>query len=263
MVDFKDFADKLQQEVVSDMAESYFGDRKALDNQIQAYYHMIDRLRVQVARLNQSAARLRVMLLDQETIDLFSNTLGFPHSFLIPTEEVASPLFSSLPFGLTDRGRYRRCLYTAYSNYQKIGSEYLNGVYRDDPDQPGRKLLSVNYLQLSALSERINQEVEYQNREMSPSRALRYVKQMDIDSAERGRLMGDPFLQEGCSLDCELEFKPVDFEGAGFPEFQDLPELFKVKAMIRRFCKEIYPSRKQDMKKSMQSLLDGYEQSDD
>lgn len=256
MVDFKDFADKLQQEVVSDMAESYFGDRKALDDLIATYHRMAESLQTQVSSLNQAAARLRVMLLDQDTLELFSDTLGIPSNSIVETDVQARPLFDSLPFGLTDRGRYRGCLYSAYSMYQKSAARYLNGEYSDDPEQPGRKVLSVNYLQLHDLAERVNGEVERLNNDQVPSKTLRYVKQMDTEGAERSRIIGEPFLQEGCSLDCELKFEPVDFKALKLPFVQDLPELYKVKPQIKQFCKEIYPSRKSDMRNAMQSLQD-------
>ena len=58
MTDFKDYADELQQEVVTDMAETYFGARKDIDDMLEVFDKMVGELRRHEPLLSQAAARL-------------------------------------------------------------------------------------------------------------------------------------------------------------------------------------------------------------
>lgn len=257
MSDLKDFADKLQQEVVTDMAESYFGDRKNLEDMQKAFSVMVEEFRSSGPALAQAAARLHRLLLDRQTARDFYISLDILPSCIPFSDEVPRPFFDKLPFAFTGLGRYEKCVFRAYSVFQKVADEYVNGRYFNDPDNPGRKRLTLHYLRLKALAEYINEEVVRVNENMTPSGALRYVKRMDIGQAEREDMIGAACLLDGCELDEDLKFKPVDFESLQLPVVQELPRLSDVKFAISTFCKTIYPSRKEDIERAMASLRDG------
>jgi len=254
MSDLKDFADQLQQDVISDMAKSYFGARKDLDNMIEAFNATVSEFRIMVPKLSQAAARLHLLLLNRQTARDFYITLDILPSCIPFTDEAVMPFFDSLPFAFTQLGRYERCVCRAYNLFQKTADEYLNGVYYNDPEHPGRKRLTVHYIRLKALAEHINEEIERINNNMSPSGTLRYVKGMDPVQVEKEKIIGEVCLIEGGALDRDLKFAPIDFEAIKLPVVQDLPPLNKVKESIRRFCKEIYSSHKVDIANAMALL---------
>ena len=254
MSDLKDFADQLQEEVVSDMAESYFGARKDLDNMLAAFKVMADELKNIVPRLSQSAARLHVLLLDRETARNFYISLDILPSCIPFTDEVPRPFFDSLPFAFTTLGRYERCVCRAYDRFQKTADEYLNGRYFDDHERPGRKRLTVHYLRLRALAEHINEEIVKVNDNMSPSGTLRFVRNMDPAQVAREDILGEACLVEGCGMDRDLRFEKIDFGELDLPLVQDLPPLRLVKNGIHEFCRGMYPARKKDMVKAMSML---------
>lgn len=256
MVDFSDFADKLQQDVVTDMAEAYFGDRKELEEMIDAFHRMVEEFREKGPALYQAAARLHTLLLDRATARAFYIALDIVPSCIPVSDVSARPFFESLPMAFTVLGRYERCVSRAYAILRDVADEYLNGRYYTDSDADGRKRLTVHYIRLKALAEYINDKVDKVNRTMSPSETLRYVKKMDVEQSDRERLIGDACLVDGCSLDVDLKFQPIDFEGLKLPLIQDLPRLDQVKPAIREFCRSIYPDRKQDMKDAMNRLLE-------
>lgn len=260
MADFRDFADQLQQDVVTDMAESYFGDRKEVDGMIEAYHQMVEELRKQEPALFQAAARLHTLLLDRQTAREFYIALDIMPSCIPFTDQAARPFFDSLPFAFTRRGRYERCVCRAYAMLQQTADVYLNGQYYDDPDASGRKRLTVHYIRLKALAEYINDRIDKVNKTMSPSETLRYVKKMDVEQSEREKLMGEACMIDGCSLDNDLKFESIDFDKLGLPAIQELPSLGKVKPAIREFCRSIYPKRKHDVAEAMKSLLGGRQQ---
>jgi len=256
MSNLKDFADQLQEDVVSDMAKSYFGARKNLDDMLAAFNEMVSEFRFMVPRLSQAAARLHMLLLDRATARDFYISLDILPSCIPFTEEVPTPLFDSLPFYFTQLGRFKRYVFRTYDLFQKSADEYLNGHYYDDK-KLGRKRLTVHYIRLKALAEHINDEVNRVNCSMSPSGALRYVKEMDPSRIEQEKILGEACLMEGGALDRDLAFTPIDFNGLDLPVVQDLPRLNEVKDVIRKFCEEIYPSRKEDIARAMNFLRNG------
>jgi len=257
MTDFGDIADQLKQDVITDMAESYFGDRKNLEDKIAGFNYMVEEFRAQIPRLSQAAARLHALLLDAQIARDFYIALDIVPSCIPFSDEVARPFFEKLPFALTGAGRYSRCVCRAYDLFQQMADDYINGHYYQDPDMSGRKRLTIHYLRLRALAEHINEGVENINSGMSPSATLRYVKRMDGEQAMLEDVIGQACIMEGCALDTDLKFEPVDFDGLKLPIVQDLPRLSAVKPAIVHFCKDIYPSHKQGIEDAMRALRDG------
>lgn len=257
MSDFEDFANQLQQDVVSEMAETYFCTRKNLDDMIVAFNLMALEFKAMVPKLSQAAARLHLLLLDHATARDFYIALDILPSCIPFNDEVPRPFFHSLPFAFTSLGRFERCVCRSYDLFQKSADEYLNGRYFNDPERPGRKRLTVHYIRLKALAEHINEEVIRVNENLSPSGTLRYVKGMDPTQVAKEKILGEACLIEDCALDRDLRFEPIDFAALELPVVQDLPSLRTVKCAICDFCKAIYPSRKADILKAMISLRDG------
>ena len=254
MSDLKEFADQLQEEVVSDMAETYFGARKDVEEMIETFSRWVEELRAHGPRLFEAAARLHRLLLDKDTARDFYIALDVVPSCIPFPDVEPRPFFDKLPFAFTGLGRYERCVFRAYDLFHLVADEYLNGRYYDDPDHKGRKRLTVHYLRLKALAEHINGEIDKVNRQ-SVGSALQYVKGMDPDHLRQEGLMGD-MTSGGNGLDGDLRFTPIDFLGLGLPEVQDLPSLYKVREAIKAFCVRIYPDRKEDILRAMESLVE-------
>ncbi len=110
MVDFEDFADQLQQEVVTDMAESYFGDRKNLDDMISAFTTMVEEFRHMALKLSRASATLHHLLLDRETAKSFFIALDIVPSCIpfLMIRRVCSLIHCLLRF--TGSGRYQKCV---------------------------------------------------------------------------------------------------------------------------------------------------------
>jgi hypothetical protein len=255
MSDFSDYADQLQKEVVSEMAESYFGERRNLDDMITDFNAMGDELRQQIPTLAMGAARLHHLLLDRSLISNFYLELEVDPVCIPFADDVPVPMFGSLPFGLTGAGRYVRCVRKAYDLFQKAVHEYLHGKYYEKAGEKGRKRMTVSYLGLREFASLINAEVSRVNRNRTPSGALRYVKGLDPTQAERERIIGDVSYIDGGGLDVDLGFVPVDFAGLGLSEVQDLAPLFKVRKEISRMCRAIHHDRSQEAGEAMRSLV--------
>lgn len=254
MADFSEMANKLQKEVVADMAESYFGDRKQLDDMIEAFDGMVREMRDILSLLYMDASRLFRLLLDTPNVLAFGEALDISFDGLPLADDQPCTVPEPLPFAFTTIGRYEKCLQYAYQALRERINEYNYGRYYDED---GRKRLTMHYARLEAVAGIINDKINHANEGLSPSGTLRYVKKMDTVQSERESVMGEACLVDGCSLDQDLKFTPIDFSGLGFPVLSDLPPLKEVKPAIKAFCNKIDPSRKQEIKDVMESLRDG------
>lgn len=254
MSDIKDFADQLQQEVVSDMAESYFGKRKNIDTMLIAFEEMVQELRKQEEKVLRAAAVLRHLLLDTAGVTQFCEALSLGTLCVPQSEFLPVPSYHSLPFAFTKAGRYRLCVVSAYEHLRKQNDLYLNGQHYTD--KQGRKRLTTHYLRIQDVCGQINAEIELVNNRMSPSGTLRYVKSMDPMRNEQSNIMGDVCMSEGCSIDSDLTFQPIEFDDYALRVVEELPSLDYVKSSIKSFCSDIYDSRQKDVLIAMESLFD-------
>lgn len=253
MADFKEYADQLQNEVVSEMAESYFGERRRLDDLMADFESMTGTLREQVPGVERAALRLHHLLLGSEpsfylALEVDPACVPFGH-------DAPVPLFPRLPMALTRAGRYVRCVRISYDLLQRAAHDYLHGHYYVRDGDKGRKQLTVNYLGLRQFAAMIDAEVIRVNRNRTPTGTLRYVKDMDPASAERERIIGDVSYVDGEGLDKALRFVPVGFDELGLPEVQELPPLREVGSEIGRMCRALYRQRPDEARAAMADLL--------
>lgn len=254
MSSIKEFADQFQNEVVADMADSFFGARKEVDNALEAFPRMVKEFMPLVEQMFQAAATLRLLLLDDRTADDFAAALGLGPGAILPAEGAPTHVFESIPFALTRQGRYVRCVCLAYEALQSITSEYIHGRYYDDPKEHGRKRLTMHYNRLVEFARIINEEIRKVNEGASTTAMLREVRNMNPEQMEREDILGDVSLMEGGSLDKDMCFMPIDFQGYQLPQVTDLPSMYEVRDAIRRFCKGVYEERKEEAGQAMVTL---------
>ncbi|WP_316900638.1 hypothetical protein [Pseudodesulfovibrio indicus] len=257
MSDISDFADQLQQDVVSDMAESFFGSRKELDNALEAYSGMIRDFLPVVEQLYRAEATLRLLLLDEEEADECFRRLGIDPASMPQAEGAGILSRESLPFALTGKRRFTACVLDAYEQLRKAAQDYLHGQYYDDPVQKGRKRLTMHYRRLEAVADYINEKIRKANEESSVTSVLREVKRLNPVQMEREQIMGDIYLKEGCGLDNDMCFVPIDFKGYQFPDVADLPPMNDVREPLENFCAELYARRREEARQAMKELVGG------
>ncbi|EGB13628.1 hypothetical protein DND132_0411 [Pseudodesulfovibrio mercurii] len=252
MSDLSDFADQLQMDVISDMAESYFGNRKELDYALEAFAGMVEELLPVIERMFRAAATLRLLLLDEATADAFCAELGLDPARIPPDEGAEILVHEAVPFALTGKGRYAVCVETAYRGLYDAIHEYLNGRYYNDPNRPGRKRVTMHYKRLEEIAGIINEKIHKANNDRSMSSMLREVKSMDPVQMEREEILGDMvYGDKGDGRDNDMCFVPIDLDGYRFPEVEELPPVNEVGSALKRFCARVYAERKDEVRAAM------------
>ncbi|WP_147821488.1 hypothetical protein [Salidesulfovibrio onnuriiensis] len=251
---FDEFADSLRAEVVSEMAETYFGARKNIDDMTEVLEQWARELRIWIPRLERAADKLHVLLLDERTMHDFYVALDvLPSCVPFPAGGERANLFDKLPFAFTARGRYAKCVLKAYWEFQRLVDEYLNGRYSSQPDEGGRKRLSVHYIRFKEMFEYVNKQIEKVNARMATGDTLRYLKQMDPEYTEKERVL-EACVGESCALNVEAEYKPMELAGFELPEIQELPPVGRVRDEIKAFCRGVWERRGKEIQRLLSEI---------
>ncbi|PTN38129.1 hypothetical protein [Desulfonatronum sp. SC1] len=245
-------ADELATEVISEAAQTFFGQRKALEEEMDQF---MTRSR-QVQELGKRAIHVQNVLygvlLDAESIQLFYADLGLPapaHPSPAPREEIARQL--SKPAAWTLRGRYSKLLLSAYSRTQAEVDAYLHGGYRDDPTHPKRKIAFSGYLRLVEWAEKLNRTITKLNTEQAPGEVLQFVKRLDARSCSMEKAAG-----ASCEIgrDRGMLFTCIDFASLCLPVFPEYPPPDTVQKTIRQFAKTTCARREADVRELLRDM---------
>ena len=231
------YTESLVEEGLKDAAETFFGARKSLEDEIDRYQAKGEELRKIGKMVASRCATLAALLPGDESLDGFRQILGgsdwdFPGGCRSDAPEAIRAAK-----GLTRSGRYAKTLLRAYVRLEGAVREYREGVFKDDPDIPGKKVRTVHYKGLMAWSEELNRKTAKVNQYHSPSMAMQFAKKLDVNAQRKEEAAGAPLQY---SLDRDMAFRPVDFAEFGLDEWPELPGQDKVKKAILGFAREQY-----------------------
>jgi len=243
---YKTLADALESEVLSEMAGTFFGARKALEDQTDDLMLMVDALRPLTAMVFSRVLFLRALLLGEEGETTLFAALGLPPQFQDVRVQSGVRLWrpEKLPFALLPSSRFVKALLLAYAEVAHACEVYMSGEYVDDPEHKGRKRMSPHYKMVESLCRAVNKRVAKLNDEMEPSSVLQYAR--NIGTQEQPGQGSITNLLGAESLDKGLMFSPVDFAGLGLWRAPSLPALRDCEAKLTTFAKAFYSAHKEE-----------------
>lgn len=258
MAQYKTLADALESEVLTEMAGTFFGSRKALEEVTEAFMLRVEELRALPAKVHARVLFLRSLLLgEQGEAELFA-ALGLPPQFqeLQTRSGVRAWRPDALPFAFFTASRFVDSVFLAYSEVAHACEVYMAGEYEDDPEHRGRKRLSLNYAMVADQCRMLNQRIDKLNADMAPSAVLQYARNI---SAENHSGQGSITNILGAeSLDKGLTFAPVDFASLKLWRAPALPAPQACDKKLRAFAKTFYGAHK----KQVRRVLEDFERGD-
>ncbi len=252
MSHIEQMANELATEVISEAAQTFFGQRKVLEEELDRFMTRSRQVLELGKRVTHEQNILHGVLLDAETTQAFYAALGLPAPEYLspsPPDEIARHL--SKPTSWTLHGRYSKLLFSAYSRTQAEVDVYLHGGYRDDPTHPKRKIAFSGYLYLVEWAEKLNQTITKLNTGQSPGAVLQFVKGLDARSCAMEKAAG-----ASCEIgrDRGMLFTCIDFASLCLPVFPEYPHPATVQKDIRRFAKSTHARREPDIRKLLRNL---------
>lgn len=266
MSNMDDFASELTNEVLGDMAESFFGARKRMDERIALFVelaHDLGRMQVRVHALGRKLFRLfpdnggPLMLLEALGLDGSIDLAGTCRTGATMEPGPAEP--ERRPRSFTLKGRYTKLVLQRYAAFQEAADKFMNGRLIPHPDSPKRRILSPHYQQLRQYAERLNQAIEKSNSEMPVSCIIRYAHDFsDPGLADKERITGAhcplPVQSGETELDKQFAYHSIDFDSYGLVELPDFPPLADVRERLRGLCAKLYATEKAFIVETMDAL---------
>ncbi len=232
-----EYADSLVDEGLAEAADTFFGKRKRLEDEI-TFFHEKCRELVQIGqKVVDRGHGLGFLLLYGEELAGFYQALGVAWKSGNPLDG-SSHAGDAVPgSGMFARTRYWKSVYQTYAALYSSLDVYTNGRYFDDPSRPGGKKRTLCLANVTAWGARMNDRIEAVNKNNQPSQVLQFAKQFRVDEMERENITGAGVVY---NLDDDLSFAPVDLSRCGFFDFPVLPRPEKVKKTIQSYCLGLY-----------------------
>ncbi len=247
-----DFSEVLIEESLAESADTFFGKRKNLEDQITVFKHKCKELQLIRDDVVTWEHGLGFLLLKGDAAEAFYKKIGVVSDDttlrqgccwgveLVPPRSWLDIFLSgSVLFG---RSRYWKTVYAVYSKLYELRELYEHGRYYNDPSRPGGKKQTINCTVLEAWGKRLNAEITSTNENNQPSQVLQFVKQFQGNEEMKERIAGAGLEY---TLDNELAFPLLDLKVCGLVHFPELPAPESVKGAIRCFCRQLYDAHKE------------------
>lgn len=243
-----EYADALSQEILVEMAESFFGARKSLDDEKELFRKKVEQVKHIAWTALARTGLLHALLLDNKAAPEFYKGLKVvPKRLFALVDPLKARLFLPMPWALGPKGRYEKLLIRTYEAVQDSFDEYLHGRYYEDPRFRGRKRLSLHYYLLKDWAEHINGRVNKVNVNQAPSCVLSFAKDMHVADREKERITEATLDGYSNTLNNDLAIAPVNIQKMGLPQLPDLPPLPEVKSFIADFARDLYESKRDEV----------------
>ena len=254
MVKYNSLADALEVEVLTQMADTFFGARKNLDDLAENFKLQVEELRSREGLVISRVLFLRSLFLGQEGEKKFYGALGLAPPFENTNAHSGSRTWQpdSIPFALFASSRFEKLVQQTYAQIHHACEVYMVGEYIEDSEQKGRKRLTLNYQMVVQLWQRLNDRMEKLNNEMTPSSVLQYARSMrNCEQNGQGALTCSLGAQ---SLDSGLEYHPIPFESLQLWQAPVLPHPDQCAPVIKTFCKGFYEAHSAEIKERLAEL---------
>lgn len=237
-----EWGDALVEEGLREAADTFFGARKALDDDIAYFEEQAAKLGARVGEIRSWFAGLNCLLGSAEGSRLLFDALGVTlEDPALYSLKVCSLQFRR-PRSFTRKGLFAKTVWEVYEPLARNVEAYMHGTPYTDPLYPGRVMISVNYNQLHKLCAEINQRIKNVNESNRPSESLAFAKKMDQALVQKESLTGGG--GQAWTLDRDMAFKPLDFDTFGLPSFPDLPLDEKARVKVKECCNRIFEMRR-------------------
>lgn len=247
MVDLRSLSSALQGEVMVDIANGYFGARKAIDDERELLEHAESHIRLAEQRAFSVYAQLVALLTSERDVKELLGILGVPVEFLHHVEPINPWLSMKLPFAFTKEGRYKKCVLETYERLRNAFDYFLYGMTYEKKDTLQKYGRTTGYNRYMEWCGEVNERIVKVNRDHSPSQVLNVVRGMDVEKIAKQRVFGTVNSKTGCAPGddmCLLLVPCEELEGMMLPELPALDEKLhkghSVASLINDYASDVY-----------------------
>ena len=233
----------LQDEVLSEMAETFFSARKAVDDEMELFRSREEELRRAAQRALCHAGWLADLLTGPDMAEQLWHALGVPVDFMRLVDGTAVCPHRDMPFAWTRSGQYEKLLLEVYEDTWRAFDDYVNGAAATIPGRPG-KVRKLGHRRYRLWATEINRMVAKANSDHSPSCVLGMARALDVEGQERMKVAGSGMESYACALDATLALPRLDEGLPGLPELPELPPPDAAARTLRAFARRVWRERR-------------------
>ncbi|MGW8187102.1 MAG: hypothetical protein ACWGNK_07540 [Desulfobacterales bacterium] len=248
-----DFIDPLVEDILTDVAGSFFENRRQLDEKIDLFNGYVQALRRKETEVRDPAALLNHLLLRGHQAPAFYEMLNVEGThFTAAGAVVPQNARLCMPFAIGFCTRFVKLVGNAYDALQKSCAVYLHG--RPEADMTTKPdSTHVYYDLVLAMHRLVNQEIKRVNASISPSCALQFAKRLNPQMMQKEQVTGGG-ASDVRSLDDKLCYIPIDLQALSLTKYPELPEIATVLPEIKRFCETLCKAHGGNIKEDMADL---------
>ncbi len=247
-----DLPDILAEEVLGDMAESFFGARVEIDEKLELFEEYRKALESKGRMVSSAAGFFNFLLLDKRAASEFFAMLKKDPGSLTENKGFSkNELPERMPTALTAKGLFVKLFLLGYEALRKRCAEYVSGEHVDGFSESPEVKVPVSYEMLKHMSELINEKIRMVN-ERSAICTLQYTRQFDPEKLEKEKITGGCFSDAGCdNLEKNLKFTPIKFDSLEIETYPELPQLEGVKKEVENFAGNLFSRKTSEAKKAI------------
>jgi len=251
---FDEWGNALVEEGLREAADTFFGARTALDEEIAFFESRATKLRHQAEEIRSWFAGLNCLLGSESSTRIFFDSLGVTLDDPSLYSLQACSLQFRRPRSFTRKGLFAKTVWEIYEPLARLIEAYMHGTPYTDPLHPGRVMITVNHNQLRRLCEKINERIKAVNESNRPSESLGFAKRMDQNQMHKESVTGGG--GQTWTLDSDLAYAPIVFEDQNLPAFPDLPLDPKARAALEECCARIFSQRRSHVDAILEEVFD-------
>lgn len=254
-----DYSKDLADELLTDMADHFFGARKHLEETIDVFQEYVADLRQKQVILEQRFRFFNYLLISPETAEKFYRSIGVKEIDAIPTDRKLSEKVIPVhaPSGFTVKGQYLNLTAWAYDALEKECKAYLFGKSFQEMGKEGYEQKHASYELVMGMHQLINQEIRRVNASVSPSHVLQTAKRFDSEAQMKERLTGGgSYYGDDSIVNRRLAFAPIEEASLNIRKFPKLPEKDRIAHRIAAICKHAYADHSESIRQIVQEVKD-------
>lgn len=233
-----EWGDALVEEGLREAADTFFGARKSLDNEIALFETRVAKLKEQGAEIRVWFAGLNCVLGGESNMHALFQALRVELGDPLLYSHHACSLQFRRPRSFTRKGLFAKTVWEVYEPLARMIETYMHGAPYTDPLHPGRILVSLNYTQVQRHGLDINERILRVNESNRPSESLAFAKRMDQGLVQKESITGGG--GQAWALDQDMAFAPLDFDAYLVPVFPDLPVDSGARDRVEACCTDIF-----------------------
>jgi hypothetical protein len=244
-------ADCLAEEILTEVAQNFFGKRRLMEKRIQLLQEYASELHQIGSQLDQQLMLLHYLLIDPQNTAEFYQKIGLSQpADQLPPKFTRHLIPICLPMTFTLSQKYFQLVLAVYENIQKGCHDYMHGNYSEETSAPDYRLFKK-------MCDLVNKEIKKLNQECSPTAVIQYMKNFDVIGSQKERVVGGHMDRERCGLNGKLAFKPIKLDAFKIKTYPDFPVTEKAGAHIKSLCKSVYREFKEDVRQVLQKIKRG------